>query len=118
MTVDPLGSLRAAAAGLDAALGDSAIGYPELRAKARHLVACAYAVLAEDRLTGPAARELIGGRVTYHPAGLPAEEGTITAVNGQFVFVLFDGDTYSKATRPEDLKVNPAPTPPRPSTRG
>ena len=45
-----------------------------------------------------------GARVAYtaYPGATP-EFGTITSTNHQFVFVRYDGDNGSKATRREDL---------------
>ena len=62
------------------------------------------------------ARERIGKRVIYWPHGLlkrsdsgmpttVAETGTIGAVNDSYVFVVYDGDTHAKATKPEDLTL-------------
>lgn len=51
------------------------------------------------------ARRNIGRAVLYMARPeLPVEEGTITKVNDQFVFVLYRGDYISKSTRPEDLE--------------
>ncbi len=50
----------------------------------------------------------IGRRVVYYfgkePFSLPCEYGTVTSLNEKYVFVLYDGDIYSKATRPADLE--------------
>lgn len=59
------------------------------------------------RLNVDDARLNIGRRVTYHGGHRP-ERGVITSVgpgwNG-YVFVRYDGDQHSKATRPEDLSL-------------
>jgi hypothetical protein len=44
-------------------------------------------------------------RVVYIP-GDSDEKGTIMAVDGSDVFVRFDGETVSRATRPEDLSAD------------
>lgn len=57
------------------------------------------------------ARAAIGRKAVYHPgrgwplAGDPSrpEEGVITEVRGEYVFVRYGGDVTAKATRPEDL---------------
>lgn len=51
------------------------------------------------------ARAAIDRFVRYSPAGGPPEVGKITSVNDSYVFVLYDRDTASKATRPEDLTL-------------
>ena len=43
-------------------------------------------------------------RVVYKP-GDRDEKGTVVAVDGSDVFVRFDGEPASRATRPEDLAV-------------
>jgi len=53
------------------------------------------------------AKNSIGRRVQYIPfKGCDPsliEQGTITSTNDKYVFVRYDGDVNSKATRPEDL---------------
>ena len=50
------------------------------------------------------ARARIGAGVVYRPhPDAPAEDGTITSVNDQYVFVLYAGDRTPKATPPEVL---------------
>jgi len=44
-------------------------------------------------------------RVVYAPRPGETQEGVITEVRGYFVFVRYDGDDFSKATRPEDLSL-------------
>jgi hypothetical protein len=44
-------------------------------------------------------------RVVYAPQSGATEEGVITEVRGYFVFVRYNGDEHSKATRPEDLSL-------------
>lgn len=45
------------------------------------------------------ARALIGNAVVYWPnRDLPPEQGIVTSVNDQYVFVRYDGDNASKAT--------------------
>lgn len=54
------------------------------------------------------ARTHIGNGVIYHPCGCTAEsaeEGTITSVNDQYVFVRYGTSRTSAATRPEDLTL-------------
>lgn len=52
------------------------------------------------------ARGSIGAGVVYWPRPeVPAEDGTITRVGEQYVFVLYVGDRTPKATRPEDLTL-------------
>jgi hypothetical protein len=47
----------------------------------------------------------IGRSVVYTPyEGAKTEDGVITGVNDQYVFVRYGADKGSKATRPEDLK--------------
>jgi len=47
----------------------------------------------------------VGRAVVYVPyPGAQAEDGTITSVNDDYVFVRYAGDNASKATRPEDLQ--------------
>jgi len=52
------------------------------------------------------AAQMIGRKVIYRPGhkGAPVEEGVITSVNDQFVFVRYGADTGSKATLPRDLE--------------
>jgi len=50
------------------------------------------------------ARVRIGRIVKYLPGTDRAEVGEITAVSSDWVFVMYAGDTTSKATRPEDLE--------------
>lgn len=57
------------------------------------------------RLTLDEAARNIGKPVDYHPHGQPAERGTITGVNLVYVFVLYVGDTGSKATAPGMLSL-------------
>lgn len=60
-----------------------------------------------DRLNIDDARLWVGSRVRYHGGGYP-ERGVIASVgpgwNG-YVFVRYDGDQDSKATRAEDLSL-------------
>lgn len=52
------------------------------------------------------ARAQVGAGVVYRPhPDAPAEDGTITSVNDQYVFVLYVGDRAPKATRAEDLTL-------------
>lgn len=47
----------------------------------------------------------VGRSVVYTPyAGAKTEDGVITSVNDDYVFVRYGADKNSKATRPEDLK--------------
>jgi len=48
----------------------------------------------------------LGRRVVFTPSS-PKERGKITSFNEDFVFVRYDGDTHSKATRYEDLEWEP-----------
>jgi hypothetical protein len=48
------------------------------------------------------ARHNIGALVVYRSGII--EEGTITSVGSENVFVRYRGDLHSKATRPEDLE--------------
>lgn len=52
------------------------------------------------------AREHVGSGVVYraHPEA-PYEDGTITEVRGDYVFVLYVGDRAPKATHPESLQL-------------
>lgn len=50
------------------------------------------------------ARELIGHGVVYRPHNGAAEDGVITDVQGQYVFVRYRGDEWAKATSPGDLE--------------
>lgn len=51
------------------------------------------------------AREHIGDTVVYHCAGRPPEDGVITEVRGDYVFVLYTGDRIAKATHPMSLEL-------------
>jgi hypothetical protein len=51
------------------------------------------------------AREHVGSKVLYTPSSDVVEEGVITEVRGEYVFVRYGGDYGSKATRPEDLRL-------------
>ena len=44
-------------------------------------------------------------RVMYKPGDCETRRGTVMAVDGSDVFVRFDGEPASRATRPEDLAV-------------
>lgn len=46
----------------------------------------------------------IGKRVKYIAKHLAVECGTITSVNDFYVFVRYDGDNHSKATKHENLE--------------
>lgn len=63
-----------------------------------------------DRLDIDAARLNIGRRVRYHGGHDRPDRGVITSVgpgwNG-YVFVRYDDDHYSKATRAVDLSLEP-----------
>lgn len=51
------------------------------------------------------AAEHIDRGVVYVPyEGAAPEQGVITSANQTYVFVRYDGDQQSKATRPEDLR--------------
>ena len=55
------------------------------------------------------AKESIGASVKYIPAPysdtiVPSDFGIITSVNDSFVFVRYDKDIHSKATKPKDLR--------------
>ena len=51
------------------------------------------------------ARANVGRGVIYTAYdGAPSEQGVITSANDNYVFVRYDGDQQSKATRPEDLR--------------
>lgn len=52
------------------------------------------------------AREGIGRKVVYHPAGdwSWSEEGVITSVNDTYVFVRYGTNVTSAATPPEQLE--------------
>jgi hypothetical protein len=52
------------------------------------------------------ARANIGAAVVYSAHPDRREDGTITSVNEQYVFVRYLGDKHSKATMPEDLALN------------
>lgn len=50
------------------------------------------------------ARNHIGSGVVYTaPHGATREDGVITSVGQQFVFVRYAGDNHSKATHPDNL---------------
>lgn len=52
------------------------------------------------------ARDNEGARVAYRSFGGQVEYGTLTGFSTLiYVFVLYDGDHSSKATRPEDLEL-------------
>ena len=54
------------------------------------------------------ARAHVGHGVVYRPYGYcdcAAEDGTITSVNGRWVFVRYGHGTTSKATDPADLTL-------------
>lgn len=54
------------------------------------------------------ARDNEGKRVRYQPTGGKPEYGVITGFSTlAHVFVRYDGDRQSKATRPEDLELMP-----------
>ena len=42
-------------------------------------------------------------RVAYAPVGARPDQGVVTAVTDRWVFVRYDGQAHSNATRPEDL---------------
>ncbi len=46
-------------------------------------------------------RRAVGSGVVYVPS---REDGVITGVSTQYVFVRYSGDRHSKATLPEDLR--------------
>jgi hypothetical protein len=47
----------------------------------------------------------IGRQVIYRDrSGYKVEEGIITSMNEQYVFVRYGSETISKATRPKDLE--------------
>ncbi len=48
--------------------------------------------------------EDIGRTIFYNPRAGFREAGIITRWNDQYVFVQYEGEMQSKATRPEDLK--------------
>lgn len=49
------------------------------------------------------AKVLKGFREKHRVLYVNGETGTVTDVNNYYVFVRYDGDRHSKATRPEDL---------------
>ena len=55
------------------------------------------------------AEKSIGAKVVYIPFAdrgpVFKEEGVITSCNDEFVFVRYEGDFHSKATRPDDLTL-------------
>jgi hypothetical protein len=51
------------------------------------------------------AREHVNEGVVYNPHGGPAEDGVITWVSDRYVFVLYSGDLYSKATDASTLTL-------------
>ena len=50
-------------------------------------------------------RQAIGAGVVYEPKHGPRQDGVITAVSRQYVFVRYRGDDHSMATRPQDLTL-------------
>jgi hypothetical protein len=51
----------------------------------------------------------IGRKVTYRDrGGYKVEEGIITSMNDQYIFVRYGAETISKATRPQDLEYSNA----------
>jgi hypothetical protein len=46
----------------------------------------------------------VGSQVVYCVGAGPAEVGVITSCNAAYVFVRYGNDTFSRATRPEDLE--------------
>lgn len=51
------------------------------------------------------ARDHIGDGVVYSPSHGKGEDGVITSVNTQWVFVRYIGDMHSKATAPDQLTL-------------
>lgn len=49
------------------------------------------------------ASELVGHTVTYSPFHGVPEQGIVRGCSSCYVFVLYDGDLYPKATSPELL---------------
>lgn len=49
------------------------------------------------------ARDNLGARVVYRSPGRPPEQGVITEVGRQYVFVHYKGDQSAKATAPDLL---------------
>lgn len=56
-----------------------------------------------DEARGHLARHGEQARVVYQPSHGPAEEGVITSVSNQYIFVRYGSDAGSKATRPDWL---------------
>lgn len=52
-----------------------------------------------------AARDAVGKRVRYSPAGGQIEHGTVRATSGQFVMVSYEPSGVTKATKPEDIEL-------------
>lgn len=50
------------------------------------------------------AREGEGRGVVYRPQPGEVEDGKIISISGPYVHVLYKGDSFPKATRPEDLE--------------